>query len=87
MNKQLLIILDKKLKDKFYGFCHELKMTPMRTIIILIQLFIEGQINSKEVLSRYNSFYQVIHQDRLKNLKENRVSGDVAHKINKESNI
>lgn len=87
MKKSVLVILDKDLKEKFYSFCRELKMTPMRAIIILLQLFTEGKINSREILTRYNSFYQVIHQDRLKNLKENRVSGDVAHKINKESNI
>lgn len=74
--------MNEDLKEKLYGVCRELKMTPMRTIIILIQLFSDGKINSKEVISRYNSYYEGIREERLKNLRDNRVSGNVAHKIN-----
>ena len=76
--------MNEDIKEKLYGICHELKITPMRTIIILIQLFVEGKINSMEVISKHNSYYEGVREDRLKNLKENRVSGNIAHEINQK---
>lgn len=84
MKKSVLLVMNEDLKEKLYGICRELKITPMRTIIILIQLFSDGKINSKEVISKYNSYYEGIREERLKNLRDNRVSGDVAHKLNQE---
>lgn len=87
MKKTLLIVLEESLKEKFYTFARELKITPMRTIIILIQMFVAGKINAKEVIAEYNVFFEKISKERLKHIKENRISGGLAYKISQENKL
>jgi hypothetical protein len=88
-NKNIQIYFDKEVYENFVKITKKYEVKPTRVIICLVEEFISQDNLSKEfiyinnVISNASKFWKNILDGRTELLKENRISGDESHKINK----
>jgi len=81
----IVIKVDKDIKNDFYTLCKTLSITPMRACLILINRFSKGKIDALPVIEDYKIFkQQEVHNKTMRILK-NRIDGKLAYKINKRN--
>lgn len=80
----VVIKIAPQVKKRFYDLCKSLGLTPMRTILILIERFASGKIDALPILEDFKQFKATEKSNKVKRILKYRVSGTEAYKINKE---
>ena len=52
----IVLKVDEDIKKKFYKLCYSLNITPMRTMLILMDRFASGKIDAMPILEDYKLF-------------------------------
>ena len=81
--KNIVIKIDKTIKEKFYDICHSFNITPMRTILILISRFADGKIDALPIIEDYKAFKEQEVINKTQRILKYRIDGSSAYKINK----
>lgn len=89
MIQQVNIVLkvDKEQKKKFYDLCHGFNMTPMRTMLILMDRFSDGKLDAMPILQEYKEFKASETDRKSQRLLRYRIDGNQAYKINKKNKV
>lgn len=80
----IVLKVDKVIKKKFYDLCHELKITPMRTMLILMERFARGKIDALPVIEDFRRFKSEENQRKTQRILKYRIDGKQAYKINRK---
>lgn len=83
MKKYILIEIDEDLKNKFSLVCRAHKIKPMGLLIVFISMFVNNDLDRNKLIENYQEYKNVINSKKRKLLQENRITGDLAHKLNK----
>lgn len=78
----MVVKVDKKVKQSFYHLCHSLNLTPMRTMLILIERFANGQIDATPIMSDYATFKEREKITKTNRILKYRIDGGKAYAIN-----
>lgn len=81
----IVLRLDKAIKKKFYDLCHSLKITPMRTMLILMDRFADGKIDALPIVEDYKNFKNNETDKKSQRLLKYRIDGKKAYQINKKN--
>lgn len=81
----IVLRLDKAIKKKFYDLCHSLKITPMRTMLILMDRFADGKIDALPIVEDYKNFKNSETDKKSQRLLKYRIDGKKAYQINKKN--
>jgi len=81
----IVLKVDKKVKKKFYDLCYSLNLTPMRTMLILMDRFADGKIDAMPILEDFKNFKAEEKIRKSKRILKYRIDGDIAYKINKRN--
>lgn len=82
MKKYILIEIDEDLKNKFSSTCYIHKVKPMGLLIVFISMFVNNDLDRNKFIENYQEYKNLINIKKRELLKENRITGDLAHKLN-----
>lgn len=82
MKKYILIEIDKELKEEFSLVCSAHKIKPMGLLIVFISMFSKNDLDRNTFINRYVDYKDNINSKKRKLLQENRITGDLAHRLN-----
>lgn len=81
MKKYILIEIEEELKNEFSSVCKAHNIKPMGLLIVFISLFTSNDIDRNKFIDSYKDYKESINAKKRKLLQENRITGDVAHKL------
>jgi hypothetical protein len=79
----MLLSLTEEIKNNFKIVCKSLGTKPMRTVLILMERFGNGQIDALPILEDYKKYTQADIQLKTNRLLTHRINGKQAHEIHK----
>ena len=80
----LVIKMEQKAKDMFYTTCKTLGVTPMRTVLIMIKKFANGEFDAMPIIKTYKEFYEDNKDCRTQRLLKYRIDGGQAFRIHQK---
>jgi antitoxin component of RelBE/YafQ-DinJ toxin-antitoxin module len=83
--KSISVKIRTKLKANFYLVCKSLDITPMRTILILIERFSDGKIDAMPIVEDYKNFDVQDKLDRKNRMLVYRIDGGKAYRLNQKN--
>lgn len=83
MKKYILIEIDQELKNKFSSVCSIHEVKPMGLLIVFISMFVNNDLDRNKFIDSYKDYKGEINSKKRKLLQEYRITGDLAHKLNK----
>lgn len=81
----IVLKVDKQIKKKFYDLCYSLKITPMRTMLILMDRFGDGKIDALPIIEDYKTFKGDEKITKTNRILKYRIDGKQAYKINSKN--
>jgi antitoxin component of RelBE/YafQ-DinJ toxin-antitoxin module len=79
--KNIVLKINSVDKESFYCKCEELNMTPMRVMIIMMEKFAQGKIDSEAIFERYKQFKKQEVDNKIKRIIKYRIDGGKAYQI------
>lgn len=80
----IILSVDNKLKKEFYKLTAANNMSAMRTMIILMERFTNGLIDTLPIIQDYQAFRTDEIDKKTKMLLKHRIHGGTAFQINKQ---